>query len=88
LVCKCQCIDASIGVEIKYDLNVVVARKWHINMVDLENMEDEPPFEGNGISGSNQRFLLEVYLGNNKTQKWTKLSSWTPLRLYMSCHYE
>jgi len=38
-------------------------------MVDLENMEDEPPFEGNGISGSNQRFLLEVYLGNNKTQK-------------------
>jgi hypothetical protein len=38
-------------------------------MVDLENTEDEPPFEGNGISGFNQRFLLEVYFGNNKAQK-------------------
>ncbi len=44
-------------------------------MADSINMEHKPPFEGNEILKSNQRFLLETYLGNKKTQKTTKLSS-------------
>jgi len=56
-------------------------------MVNLINMEHKPLLKGNEISKSNQRLLLETCFGNKKTWKSTKLSSWTPLKLYMSSHY-
>jgi hypothetical protein len=71
----------------QHDLNVAVARRWRSNMVDSINMEHILPFEGNEISKSNQRLLLETYFGNKKTQKSTKLSSWTSLKLYLSSHH-
>ncbi len=73
--------------ETQHDLNVVVAKKWHSNMENLINMEHKSPFEGKENFKSNQIFLLETYLGNKKTRKSTKLSSWTPLKSYLSSHY-
>jgi hypothetical protein len=35
--------------EVQHDPNVVVARRWHNNMVDSRNLEYEPLFKGNEI---------------------------------------
>jgi hypothetical protein len=72
--------------EVQHDFNVTRARKRHGNMSNSWNMGYEPPLEGTKISRSNQRLLLKTYLGNKKAWYWIKLSSWTPLKLYLNYH--